>query len=138
MFFETGIAESTRTPTTAALTKTLSRIRALEHAAAERGLPGGVIGREWRWALAASRLAAERGLAILRYRVRASAGSAERSRLSADLMQLAEHQQELADRFREIWLESYREEGIETALGLHQEAVRALREAAVSLESPRC
>ena len=137
VFFETGIAESSRNPTRKALASTLAGVRALEAEAADRGLPPDPIGREWGWALAASRLAAERGLAILDYREHLRAGTGDRTALAARMRRLADRQRTLAKRFRGVWLGDYRPEGIETALGLHEDAVRALREASAELDAKR-
>ncbi len=128
VIFETGIGDSERTPTREALTRTRGGLRALSGDVGRHGLPPDPIGREWLWALQASLLAAERGLAILDHR---EAGTrAERARACAGLQRVAGRQRALRDRFRRIWLASYRPEGIETALALHDGAVRALFRAA--------
>ena len=126
VFFETRLRRSRRVPEAEALRRTLAGLRRLAAAAGERGLPDGQTGLEWGYALDASVLAAERGLATLRYR------AGERAELGAELVRLADRQAELARRFRRIWLRANRPEGIRTAAGLHARAVAALRRAARS------
>ena len=126
VFFETRLLRSGRIPRREALETTR---RALERLAAEasgRGLPDAPVGAEWSWALDASRLAAERGLAALRLRARSGPDAG----LAAALRSLADRQADLFRRFREAWAASYRPEGRETAFALHRAAIRALRRAA--------
>ena len=133
VFFETRLRRSARVPAREALEATLEALRRLAAETEARGLPPGRSGAEWRFALDASRLAAERGLATLRFRQSERSGSPEDRRLAAELAALAGRQRELARRFRELWLRANRPEGIETAEKRFRDAVRALRRAARAL-----
>ena len=133
VFFETRLRRSTRVPEREALMRTLGALRRLAAEADARGLPAGLAGAEWRFALDASLLAAERGLATLRFRGSGKNGAADGYRLAQDLTRLADRQMELARRFRELWMQANRPEGIETANKRFQGAVTALRRAARSL-----
>lgn len=133
VFFETRPLRTRRVPAEAALSETLGALRRLAAEADREGLPSGPIGEDWRYALEASLLAAERGLALLRYRTlrkRGGGGGADRASLASDLRALADRQTELGGRFRTAWLRDNRPEGIETALDLHRRAAAALRRAA--------
>jgi len=121
-------------PAHEALESTLAALRRLSAETEARGLPPGLPGEEWRFALDASLLAAERGLATLRFRQSEGSGSPDDRRLAGELAALAGRQSELARRFRNLWLRANRPEGIETAQKLFRDAVRALRRAARSLE----
>lgn len=131
VFFETRPLRTRRVPTETALRETLEALRTLAAEAEREGLPPGPLGDDWRYALDASLLAAERGLALLRYRAHrggeAGAGAAE---LASDLRSLAARQTALGRRFRASWLRDNRPEGIETASNLHRRAAAALRRAA--------
>lgn len=131
VFFDTRPLRTRRVPTEAALRETLEALRALAAEAEREGLPAGPVGEDWRYALDASLLAAERGLALLRYRARrggeAGAGAAE---LASDLRSLAARQTALGRRFRASWRRDNRPEGIGTASNLHRRAAAALRRAA--------
>ena len=133
VFFETRLRRSTRVPEREALVGTLGALRRLAAEADARGLPAGLAGAEWRFALDASLLAAERGLATLRFRGSRKNGAADGCRLAQDLTRLADRQLALARRFRELWMRANRPEGIETANKRFQGAVTALRRAARSL-----
>ena len=133
VFFETRLRRGTRVPAREALEATLAALRRLAAETEARGLPPGRSGAEWRFALDASRLAAERGLATLRFRQSERGGSPEDRRLAGELAALAGRQRELARRFRELWLRANRPEGIETAEKRFRDAVRALRRAARAL-----
>ena len=135
VFFETRLRRSARVPTRAALESTLEALRRLAAETEVHGLPPGLVGADWRFALDASLLAAERGLATLGFRQSARSGSREDRRLAGELAALARRQSELARRFRELWLRANRPEGIETAQKRFRDAVRALRRAARSLGS---
>ena len=132
VFFETRLRRSRRVPTREALRATLGALRRLAAEAETHGLPEGAAGAEWRFALDASLLAAERGLAGLRLR-EAERQPAADGRLREDLSALADRQLELAHRFRELWLRTNRPEGIETSRQLFRNAVAALRTATRSL-----
>ncbi len=125
VFFETRLKTRTRIPDEAVLRRTRAGLRALADEAKREGLPGGVIGAEWGYALDASLLAAERGLATLKYR--------EGSGDAAALRDLAFRQRALRRRFKEIWLRTNRPQGIQTALDLHKDAASALERAARQL-----
>lgn len=133
VFFETRLRRSTRVPEREALVGTLGALRRLAAEADARGLPAGLAGAEWRFALDASLLATERGLATLRFRGSRKDGAADGYRLAQDLTRLADRQLALARRFRELWMRANRPEGIETANKRFQGAVTALRRAARSL-----
>ncbi len=133
VFFETRLMRSARTPTREALGKTLEELRRLAADTNAHGLPPGSSGAEWRFALDASRLGAERGLAALRLREAERNTTPKDRRLAEELTALADRQLELAKRFRQLWLRTNRPEGIETARKLFQGAVKALRQASRSL-----
>lgn len=133
VFFETRLRRSARVPTREALETTLEALGRLATETEVRGLPPGLSGAEWRFALDASLLAAERGLATLRFRESGRSGAPDDRRLAGELAALAGRQSELARRFRELWLRANRREGIETAQKRFRDAVRALRRAARSL-----
>ena len=133
VFFETRLRRSARVPTREALAATLEALGRLAAETEVRGLPPGRPGAEWRFALDASLLAAERGLATLRFRQSGRSGSPDDRRLAETLVALADRQRELARRFRELWLRANRPEGIETAQQLFRDAVAAFRRAARSL-----
>ncbi len=133
VFFETRLRRSARAPARAALESTREALAGLAAETEVRGLPPGRSGAEWRLALDASLLAAERGLATLRFRQSGRSGSPEDRRLAGELAALADRQRDLARRFRELWLRANRPEGIETAQKLFRDAVTALRRAARSL-----
>lgn len=133
VFFETRLRRGARVPTREALRTTLEGLGRLAAETDARGLPPGLSGAEWRFALDASLLAAERGLATLRIRQSERSGSPDDRRLAGELAALADRQRELARRFSELWLRANRPEGIETAQKLFGDAVRALRRAARSL-----
>ncbi|MDE2661161.1 MAG: hypothetical protein OXI45_13235 [Acidobacteriota bacterium] len=133
VFFETRLRRSTQVPTHAALEATLEALRRLAAETEECGLPPGPLGAEWRFALDASLLAAERGLATLRFRQAERNGSPDDRRLAGELAALAGRQSELARRFRELWLDANRPEGLETAQKRFRDAVGALRRAARAL-----
>ncbi len=133
VFFETRLRRSARVPAREALEATRAALRRLAAETEARGLPPGLSGEEWRFALNASSLAAERGLATLRFRQSERSGSPADRRLAGELAALAEQQGELARRFRELWLRANRPEGIETARKRFREAVTALRRAARAL-----
>ncbi len=135
VFFETRLRRGTRVPAREALEATLEALGSLAAETDARGLPPGRSGAEWRFALDASRLAAERGLATLRFRQSERRGSPDDRRLAAELAALAGRQRELAGRFRELWLRANRPEGIETAEKRFRDAITALRRAARSLGS---
>lgn len=137
VFFETRLRRSSRTPTRQALKATLAELQRLAVEAEARGLPTDSCGAEWRFVLDASRLAAERGLASLRWRA-ADRGRSPADRLLADeFTALADRQQQLGRRFRELWLHANRPEGIGTSLNLFRRAVTALRRAARALDQCR-
>ncbi len=127
VFFETRIKSSARIPDAAALCRTLEALRTLAEDARHHGLPEGVIGAEWRYALDASLLAAERGLAVRRYR--------DGTGHAAELDSLADRQLALRQQFREVWLMTNRPQGIRSALDLHKKAAGVLRQAARRLNS---
>ena len=133
VFFETRLRRSARAPTREALEATLAALRRLAADTEVRGLPPAPLGAEWRFALDASLLAAERGLATLRFRQSERSGSPDDRRLAGELAALAARQSELARRFRALWLRANRPEGIETARKRFRDAVRALRRAARAL-----
>ena len=133
VFFETKPRATRRVPEKAALDRTLRQLRRLAGEAAERGLPAGQISLEWGHALDASVLAAERGLALLRYRSAADADPAEKRQLAEELVRLADRQRWLEEGFRQIWLRTSRPEGRETADALYRNAADALRRAARAL-----
>ena len=133
VFFETRLRRSARVPTRDALEATLDALRRLAAETEECGLPPGPLGAEWRFALDASLLAAERGLATLRFRQAERHGSPDDRRLARELAALAGRQSELARRFRELWLGANRPEGFETAQKRFRDAVGALRRAARAL-----
>ena len=133
VFFETRLRTSARVPTREALEATLEALRRLAAETEECGLPPGPLGAEWRFALDASLLAAERGLATLRFRQAERNGSPDDRRLAGELAALAGRQSELARRFRELWLDANRPEGLETAQKRFRDAVGALRRAARAL-----
>ena len=133
VFFETRLLTARRAPAAEALRATLDRLRELEAEAAKAGLPGGAIGEDWAYSLEASRLAAERGLARLRYREARRKGGGGDPALAGELRRLAAGQRALARRFRAAWLRDNRPEGIETALALHRRAAEALARAARTL-----
>ncbi len=135
VFFETRLRSSARTPARKALEATLEELRRLAAETEAHGLPPGPTGGEWRFALDASLLAAERGLGILRWREAGGRKTSEDRRLAEDLTVLADRQLELARRFRKLWLRTNRPEGIGTARKLFQGAVTALRRAVRSLGS---
>ena len=130
VFFETRLRRSARVPAREALERTLEALRRLAAETDARGLPAGPSGAEWRFALDASLLAAERGLATLRVRGSGKGAAADDPHLAHDLTTLADRQLALARRFRELWMRANRPEGIETARKLFQDAVTALRRAA--------
>ena len=134
VFFETRLRRGARVPAHEALEATLAALRRLSAETEARGLPPGLPGEEWRFALDASLLAAERGLATLRFRQSEGSGSPDDRRLAGELAALAGRQSELNRRFRNLWRRANRPEGIETAQKLFRDAVRALRRAARSLE----
>ena len=129
VFFETRLRRGARVPSREALRATLNGLRRLTAEAEAHGLPRGTMGAEWQFALDASVLAAERGLAILRWREAGGETAAANGRLAEDLRALADRQVELARRFRRLWLATNRPEGIETALKLFRNAVAAFRRA---------
>ena len=133
VFFETRLMRSSRAPTREALEKTLEELRRLAAEVEAHGLPAGPSGAEWRFALDASLLGAERGLATIHLRQAARRGTPEDRRLAQELTSLAERQLELARRFRNLWLRTNRPEGVGTARKLFQSAVTALRRASRSL-----
>ena len=133
VFFETRLRTSARVPTRVALEATLEALRRLATETEECGLPPGPLGAEWRFALDASLLAAERGLATLRFRQAERNGSLDDRRLAGELAALAGRQSELARRFRELWLGANRPEGLETAQKRFRDGVGALRRAARAL-----
>ncbi len=133
VFFETRLRRSPRTPTRGALEATLEELRRLAAEVDSRGLPSDPSGAEWRFALDASLLAAERGLATLRFRQAEKSGTPKDRRLAEELTALADRQLELGRQFRELWQRTNRPEGIETARKLFQGAVTALRRASRSL-----
>ena len=133
VFFETRLRTSARVPTREALEATLEALRRLAAETEECGLPPGPLGAEWRFALDASLLAAERGLATLRFRQAERNGSLDDRRLAGELAALAGRQSELARRFRELWLGANRPEGLETAQKRFRDGVGALRRAARAL-----
>ena len=133
VFFETRLRRSARVPTSDALEATRAALRRLAAEAGARGLPPGLTGAEWRFALDASLLAAERGLATLRFRHSARSGSPDDRRLAEELAALAGRQSELGRRFRELWVRANRPEGIETAQKRFRDAATALRRAARAL-----
>ena len=133
VFFETRLTRSSRAPGREVLEKTLEELRRLAAEADAHGLPSSPSGAEWRFALDASLLGAERGLATIRLRQAARGGTPEDRRLAEELTSLAERQLELARRFRHQWLRTNRPEGIGTARKLFQGAVTALRRASRSL-----
>ncbi|MDE2971386.1 MAG: family 20 glycosylhydrolase [Acidobacteriota bacterium] len=135
VFFETRLRRGARVPARGALEATLEALRRLAAETEARGLPPGLAGAEWRFALDASLLAAERGLATLRLRQSERSGSPDDRRLAGELAALAGRQGELARRFRELWLRANRPEGIEMAQKRFRDAARALRRAARSLAS---
>ena len=135
VFFETRLRRSARVPTREALEATRAALRRLAAETEVHGLPSGLTGAEWRFALDASLLAAERGLATLRFRQSERTGSPDDRRLAGELAALAGRQGELARRFRELWLRANRPEGIETARKRFRDAVTALRRATRSLGS---
>ena len=104
VFFETRLMRSSRAPTREALEKTLEELRRLAAEVEAHGLPAGPSGAEWRFALDASLLGAERGLATIHLRQAARRGTPEDRRLAQELTSLAERQLELARRFRNLWL----------------------------------
>ncbi len=122
VFFETRLKTASRVPDEAVLRRTREDLRTLADDARSEGLPGGVVGAEWGYALDASLLAAERGLATLAYR----SGSGD----TAALHDLAVRQRALRDRFKEVWLMANRPQGIRTALERHRDAADALERAA--------
>ena len=133
VFFETRLRRSPRTPTRGALEATLEELRRLAAEVDSRGLPSDPSGAEWRFALDASLLAAERGLATLRFRQAEKSGTPKDRRLAEELTALADRQLELGRQFRELWQRTNRPEGIETARKFFQGAVTALRRASRSL-----
>ena len=133
VFFETRLRRGTRVPTREALEATREALRRLAAETEARGLPPGRSGAEWRFALDASLLAAERGLATLRFRQSERSGSPDDRRLAGELAALAGRQRGLARRFRELWLRANRPEGIGTAQKRFRDAVTALRRAARAL-----
>ena len=132
VFFETRLRRSARVPAPDALEATLDGLRRLAAETDARGLPAGLSGAEWRFALDASLLAAERGLATLRFRRSGRKGAPDNRQLTEELAALADRQLELARRFRELWRRANRPEGMETARKRFQDAVTALRRAARS------
>lgn len=132
VFFETRLRRSARVPTREALEATLGALRRLAAESEARSLPAGLPGAEWRFALDASLLAAERGLATLRFRQSGQTGAPDDRRLARDLRSLADRQLELGRRFRELWMRANRPEGMETARKRFRDAVTALRRAARS------
>lgn len=132
VFFETRLRRSARVPTREALEATLGALRRLAAESEARSLPAGLSGAEWRFALDASLLAAERGLATLRFRQSGQNGAPDDRRLARDLRSLADRQLELGRRFRELWMRANRPEGMETARKRFRDAVTALRRAARS------
>lgn len=133
VFFETRLRRSARVPARKALEATREALDRLVAETEVRGLPPGQSGAEWRFALDASLLAAERGLAALRFRQSGRSGAPDDRRLAEELAALADRQRDLARQFRELWLRANRPEGIETAQKLFRDAVTALRRAARSL-----
>ncbi len=122
VFFETRLRTATRVPDREVLSRTLGDLRKLARDAVRRGLPEGTVGAEWAWALAASLLAAERGIATLKAR--------EGTEDPVELRSLAARQRALRRRFKRLWLQSARPEGMETALDRQAAAARALERAA--------
>ena len=133
VFFETRLRRSTRAPVRGTLEETRAALRRLAADTDARGLPPGLTGAEWRFALDASLLAAERGLLTLRFRQAGRGGTSDDLQLAEELTALADRQRELARRFRELWLRANRPEGIETAEKLFRNAVAALRRAAAAV-----
>ena len=134
VFFETRLLTTKRQPGESALRKTSDELDRLAGDARANGLPAGPLGDDWQLVLDASRLAAERGLALLRYgATRAGEDASARRALALELDALAARQRALARRFRGAWRRDNRPEGIETALGLYRRAARALKRAADDL-----
>lgn len=130
VFFETRLRRSPRAPTREALAATLEELRRLAAESEAHRLPAGPPGAEWRFVLDASLLAAERGLATLRWREAARGGLLPDRQLAAEFTALADRQRQLGRRFRELWLRTSRPEGIGTSLTLFRRATAALRRAA--------
>ncbi|MCY4628070.1 MAG: family 20 glycosylhydrolase [Acidobacteria bacterium] len=133
VFFETRLRRSARVPAPEALEATLEELRRLAAETDARGLPAGLSGAEWRFALDASLLAAERGLATLRFRRSGRKGAPDNRQPAEELAALADRQLGLARRFRDLWIRTNRPEGMETARKRFQDAVTALRRAVRSL-----
>jgi hypothetical protein len=86
---------------------------------------------ELRFALAASILAAEKGLAGIEYlRLREKEDRAARKSLAAELARIERDQRRLQQRLRKLWLARNRPAGFEKMRAQYQTSIRGLRRAA--------